>query len=59
MVKEGKFHQDFYTNNTVEVHIPPLADRVDDICDEATTSGSLFTEILKRSLSIAPDAVTN
>ncbi len=32
MAKEGKFRQDLlYRINTVEIHIPPLRDRIDDI----------------------------
>jgi DNA-binding NtrC family response regulator len=32
MVKEGKFRQDLlYRINTVEIHIPPLRERIDDI----------------------------
>jgi two-component system, NtrC family, response regulator HydG len=32
MVDEGKFRQDLlYRINTVEIHLPPLRDRVEDI----------------------------
>lgn len=60
MVKEGRFRQDLlYRINTVEIHIPPLADRVDDIPLLANHFlGYYSRKYRKEVLSIAPEAIT-
>lgn len=60
MVKEGKFRQDLlYRINTVEVHIPPLADRVDDIVMLANHFLDHYSKKYRKEvLSIAQDAIT-
>jgi transcriptional regulator with PAS, ATPase and Fis domain len=60
MVKEGKFRQDLlYRINTVEVHIPPLADRVDDIIMLANHFLDHYSKKYRKEvLSISNDAVT-
>lgn len=60
MVKEGRFRQDLlYRINTVEIHIPPLADRVDDIPLLANHFLSYYSrKYRKEVLSISPEAIT-
>ncbi len=60
MVKEGKFRQDLlYRINTVEVHIPPLADRVDDIVMLANHFLDHYSKKYRKEvLSISQEAVT-
>jgi len=59
MVKEGKFRQDLlYRINTVEITIPPLCDRVDDIPMLATHFLNYYSKKYRKEvLSISPGAV--
>lgn len=59
MVKEGKFRQDLlYRINTVEITIPPLCDRVDDIPMLATHFLNYYSKKYRKEvLSISPTAV--
>ena len=60
MVKDGRFRQDLlYRINTVEIRIPPLAERVDDIPMLATHFlDSYARKYHKEVLSISPGALT-
>lgn len=60
MVKEGKFRQDLlYRINTVEVHIPPLGDRVDDIPMLANHFLDYYSKKYRKEvLSISPEAIS-
>ncbi|HZY79688.1 MAG TPA: helix-turn-helix domain-containing protein, partial [Cyclobacteriaceae bacterium] len=60
MVKEGRFRQDLlYRINTVEIHIPPLAERVDDIPLLAGHFLNYYSrKYRKEVLSIATEAIT-
>ncbi|HEX8060063.1 MAG TPA: sigma-54 dependent transcriptional regulator [Cyclobacteriaceae bacterium] len=60
MVKEGRFRQDLlYRMNTVEIHIPPLAERVDDIPLLANHFlGYYSRKYRKEVLSISTEALT-
>jgi DNA-binding NtrC family response regulator len=60
MVKEGRFRQDLlYRINTVEVHIPPLAERVDDIPLLAGHFLNYYArKYRKEVLSISNEAIT-
>jgi two-component system, NtrC family, response regulator HydG len=59
MVQEGTFRQDLlYRINTVEIHVPPLADRVEDIALLAQHYLSYYSKKYHKSVStIAPDAM--
>jgi len=59
MVKEGKFRQDLlYRINTVEITIPPLCDRVDDIPMLANHFLNYYSKKYRKEvLSISPTAV--
>lgn len=59
MVKEGKFRQDLlYRINTVEVTIPPLCERIDDIPSLATHFLSYYSKRYhKEVLTISPEAI--
>ncbi len=60
MVKEGRFRQDLlYRINTVEVHIPCLSDRVDDIPMLANHFLDYYSKKYhKEVLSISAEAIT-
>jgi len=60
MVKEGRFRQDLlYRINTVEVHIPPLSERVDDIPLLANHFLNYYSKKYRKDvLSISPEAMT-
>lgn len=60
MVKEGRFRQDLlYRINTVEIHIPPLAERVDDIPLLANHFLGYYSRKYRKDvLSISNDALT-
>lgn len=59
MVNEGKFRQDLlYRINTVEITIPPLSDRVDDIPMLATHFLNHYSKKYRKDvLSISPQAM--
>lgn len=59
MVKEGKFRQDLlYRINTVEITIPPLCERVDDIPMLANHFLNYYAKKYRKNvLSISPDAI--
>lgn len=59
MVKDGRFRQDLlYRINTVEIRIPPLCERVDDIPMLATHFLDVYArKYHKEILSIAPEAM--
>lgn len=59
MVKEGKFRQDLlYRINTVEINIPPLCDRIDDIPMLATHFLNFYSKKYhKEVLSISSEAM--
>ena len=59
MVKEGKFRQDLlYRINTVEITIPPLSDRVDDIPMLANHFLNHYAKKYRKEvLSISPEAM--
>lgn len=59
MVNEGKFRQDLlYRINTVEITIPPLSDRVDDIPMLATHFLNHYSKKYRKDvLSISPEAM--
>lgn len=59
MVKEGKFRQDLlYRINTVEITIPPLCERIDDIPALATHFLSYYSKRYHKDvLTIAPEAI--
>jgi len=55
-VQEGRFRQDLlYRINTVEICLPPLRERVDDIPLLAQYYLEYFSHKYKRTVSIAPD----
>ena len=57
-VQEGRFRQDLlYRINTVEIRLPPLRDRVDDILLLAEYYLEHFNHKYKRTVSIAPEDV--
>tara|TARA_R110002050_G_scaffold245208_8_gene382829 strand:- start:2709 stop:4109 length:1401 start_codon:yes stop_codon:yes gene_type:complete len=57
-VQEGRFRQDLlYRINTVEIRLPPLRERVDDILLLAEYYLNHFNHKYKRTVSIAPDDV--
>jgi len=60
MVKDGRFRQDLlYRINTVEIHIPALYERVDDIPMLANHFLSYYSKKYRKDiLSISPDAMT-
>lgn len=60
MVKEGRFRQDLlYRMNTVEINIPPLAERVDDIPLLAGHFLNYYSrKYRKEVLTISNDAIT-
>ncbi len=60
MVKDGRFRQDLlYRINTVEIRIPPLAERVDDIpMLAAHFLDSYSRKYHKEILSLSPEAIT-
>ncbi len=60
MVKDGRFRQDLlYRINTVEIRIPPLSERVDDIPMLATHFLDYYSrKYHKDVLSITPEAIT-
>ncbi len=60
MVEEGKFRQDLlYRINTVEVRIPPLCERVDDIPMLANHFLNFYTKKYhKEIVSFSPEAIT-
>jgi len=59
MVNEGKFRQDLlYRINTVEITIPPLSDRIDDIPMLATHFLNHYSKKYRKDvLSISPEAM--
>ncbi|MBS1490871.1 MAG: sigma-54-dependent Fis family transcriptional regulator [Bacteroidetes bacterium] len=59
MVKDGKFRQDLlYRINTVEVNIPPLCDRIDDIPLLAQHFLNFYTrKYHKEIISVSPEAI--
>jgi len=59
MVKEGKFRQDLlYRINTVEITIPPLCERIDDIPALAIHFLSYYSKRYhKEVLTISPEAI--
>lgn len=59
MVKDGRFRQDLlYRINTVEIRIPPLSERVDDIPMLASHFLDYYSrKYHKEVLSISPDAI--
>jgi len=60
MVDEGKFRQDLlYRINTVEIRIPPLCERVDDIPMLANHFLNFYTKKYhKEIISFSPEAIT-
>jgi transcriptional regulator with PAS, ATPase and Fis domain len=60
MVKEGKFRQDLlYRINTVEITIPPLCERIDDIPSLATHFLSYYSKRYhKEVVTISPEAIS-
>jgi len=57
-VQEGRFRQDLlYRINTVEIRLPPLRDRVDDIPLLAEYYLEYFSHKYKRTVTIAPDDI--
>jgi len=60
MVKEGRFRQDLlYRINTVEIHIPPICERVDDIPMLATHFLNYYSRKYRKDVSsISPEAIT-
>ena len=60
MVAEGKFRQDLlYRINTVEIRIPPLGERVDDIQMLANHFLDYYSKKYRKEvLSIAPEAIS-
>ncbi|MFZ5971927.1 MAG: sigma-54-dependent transcriptional regulator [Bacteroidota bacterium] len=60
MVQEGRFRQDLlYRINTVEVHIPPLCERVDDIPMLANHFLNYYSKKYRKEvLSISNEAIT-
>ena len=59
MVKDGRFRQDLlYRINTVEITIPPLCERIDDIPSLATHFLSYYSKRYhKEVLTISPEAI--
>lgn len=59
MVKEGKFRQDLlYRINTVEINIPPLCERIDDIPALATHFLNYYSQKYRKDVkSISPEAM--
>ncbi len=59
MVKDGKFRQDLlYRINTVEITIPPLCERIDDIPSLATHFLSYYSRRYHKDvLTISPEAI--
>ena len=60
MVKDGRFRQDLlYRMNTVEIHIPPICERVDDIPLLADHFLNYYSRKYRKEVSgIAPEAIT-
>jgi len=60
MVKDGRFRQDLlYRINTVEINIPPLCERIDDIPMLATHFLNYYSKKYhKEVLSITPEAMS-
>jgi two-component system, NtrC family, response regulator HydG len=60
MVKEGRFRQDLlYRINTVELHIPPISERVDDIPMLANHFLNYYSKKYRKEiLSISSEAMT-
>lgn len=60
MVKEGRFRQDLlYRINTVEIHIPPICERVDDIPMLASHFLNYYSRKYRKDVnSISSDAIT-
>jgi DNA-binding NtrC family response regulator len=59
MVKEGKFREDLlYRINTVEIHVPPLMERSEDIpLISDHFLGKLGAKYHKHGLRLAPDVI--
>jgi DNA-binding NtrC family response regulator len=59
MVKDGRFRQDLlYRINTVEINIPPLCERIDDIPALATHFLNYYSQKYRKDVkSISPEAV--
>ncbi|WHZ09447.1 MAG: Two-component transcriptional response regulator, LuxR family [Cytophagales bacterium] len=59
MVQEGKFRQDLlYRINTVEINIPPLCDRIDDISLLAEHFLNFYArKYHKEIISVSPEAI--
>jgi DNA-binding NtrC family response regulator len=60
MVKDGRFRQDLlYRINTVEIRIPPLSERVDDIPMLANHFLDYYSKKYRKDiLSLTPEAIT-
>jgi two-component system response regulator HydG len=60
MVKDGRFRQDLlYRINTVEISIPPICERVDDIPMLASHFLNYYSRKYRKDVtSIAPEAIT-
>jgi two-component system, NtrC family, response regulator HydG len=60
MVKEGRFRQDLlYRINTVEIHIPPICERVDDIPMLANHFLGYYSRKYRKDVTnISADAIT-
>ncbi|MHB8790256.1 MAG: sigma-54 interaction domain-containing protein [Desulfobulbaceae bacterium] len=59
-VKEGSFRLDlFYRLNIINIHIPPLRERKEDIIDLVTHFVKQFRKVFKKEIDFLPNSIIN